>query len=127
MRTLLLFFCFLFAYVCVSAKDVEISVSEIEVAPKIYLNQRTDIYIVLTNASDTDLEGCRFNIEADDGAKIDQVINLPKDSAQRAEIKWVPQKAGTINLKVKLTPPEGSNDNNQADNQIIKTVEVLAR
>ena len=127
MKILILLFCILLTVSYGFAKDIEISVTDINFPDKIYLNKKATIYIVLTNSSDTDVQGCMFNVEADDGAKVNQSINLPKSSSQRVEIKWVPQRAGKMNFKVTVTAPKDSKDTNETNNQVTKEIEVLTR
>ena len=127
MRVLALVFCAILIVSYCYAKDVDLSVTDLSFANKIYLGKKTTVYISLTNNSDTDVQGCIFNVEADDGAKVNQELNLPKSSTQRAEIKWVPQREGKINFKVTLAPPQDSKNTNEANAQVTKTVEILGK
>jgi hypothetical protein len=127
MRVLALIFCILLTGSYSFAKDVDIAVTDVNFADKIYLSTKTTVYIALTNNSDMDVKDCTFNVEADDGSKVNQQINLPKTSTQRAEIKWVPQQVGKMNFKVTLTPPKDSKNKSDANAQVTKTVEVLTK
>ena len=123
---LLLFFCILLSAGYCFAKDPDISINDIFFPAKIYVKEKTTIYVYLKNDSGADLENCTLTIEAGDGSKISQTFALSKDGL-RAEIKWVPQRQGKIEFKATLSPPKTIKDSGAKDKQVIETIEVLAK
>ena len=122
MKKILVFCILLVASYCF-AQDVDISVGNITFPEKIYLRQKATISIDLLNNSGHDIENCMLTIEADDGSKVSQLILLGKDG-QTAELKWFPQRQGKIEFKVRLSPPLDTQEKDQENNQVTKTVEV---
>jgi len=123
---LILLFCiFLTASYCF-AKDLDISVKDINFPGRIYLNKKASVYIYLSNNSGAEIKDCTLTVEAEDGSKTSQTFPLSKDG-QRVELKWVPQRQGKMQFKVTLTPPKAIQEKNKENNQVIETVEVLAK
>jgi len=123
-KVLISFFCILLLGSYAFAKDLDISVREVDLPRKIYLNKRATVYIYLLNNSGSDIEDCTLTVEAEDGSKISQTFPLGKDG-QKVELKWVPQRKGKMEFKVTLAPPKSIEEKNKENNQVIETVEVL--
>ena len=123
---LILLFCIFTTVSYCFAKDVDISVNDVFLPSKIYLNQKANVYIYLTNNSGAEIKDCTLTVEAEDGSKITQTFPLSKDGL-KAEVKWVPQRKGKMQFKVTLTPPKAIQEKNKENNQVIETVEVLAK
>lgn len=126
-QILIMFFSILVIGSYCYASPVDMAVSNVIFSGKIYLQQKTEVYIELSNNSDVDVKDCQVAVEADDGSKVNGLISLSKKFTTRVEIKWVPLRKGKINFKVTLTPPKGIELKNEKSGQMAKVVEVLAQ
>ena len=123
---LILLFCIFIAAGYCFAAELDISISDILFPRKIYLKERNTVYMRLENNSGSDLENCTLTAEADDGSKTSQTFTLSKNG-QRVELKWVPQRQGSLKFKAALAPAKDIKEKNKENNQVTETVEVIAK